>query len=244
MRKILIFLLFISAILFLTSVLMQEKDDLKAADASYLKASGIVKKMDMPAAGKTEAPALKTCDSSSYGLDCDIAEYLEKNLAWTAKNGVSFCSYEELGETKGKDRFLYAVCQEFYKEAGNIYLGSGIAVPLKLIATGGVYSHWVPRDGSYYSQDIQTMFPKDLREAAVNYANSEVLHKINILRAEHYFDATIEYSVEKVMDQDCADDIDCITPGEYLLRSNCQYAARCVQGKCAVVCPDYYYPGN
>jgi hypothetical protein len=244
MRKILIFLLFLSAIFFLTSVLMLEKDDLKAADAPYFKASGSAKKTDMPAAKKTEAPVPKTCDSSSYGLDCDIAEYLEKNLAWTAKNGVSFCSYEELGEPKGKDRFLYAVCQEFYKEAGNIYLGSGVATPLKLIAAGGAYSHWVPRDGSYYSQDIQTMFPGDLQEAAANYENSEVLHKINILRAEHYFNAAIEYSVEKVLDQDCADDIDCITPGEYLLRSSCQYAARCVQGKCAVVCPDYYYSGN
>ncbi|HOX29870.1 MAG TPA: hypothetical protein P5080_02770 [Candidatus Paceibacterota bacterium] len=244
MKKLLVFLLLFSVVLFLTSVLMLEKSDPTTADisqplksASHSEESGI-----SPAVEVTKTPIPKTCDLSSYGLDCDIAEYLEKNLAWTVKNGVKFCSYEELGESKGKDRFLYAVCQEFYAEAGNIYIGSGISVPLKLIAANGVFSHWVPRDGSYYSQDIKMMFPKDLQEAAINYANYEVLNKINTLRAEHYFNASIKYSVEKITDQGCFDDIDCLTPGEYLMRSNCQYTARCVQGKCAVVCPDYYYP--
>jgi hypothetical protein len=35
----------------------------------------------------------------------------------------------------------------------------------------------------------------------------------------------------------CAADIDCATPMDYLTRSSCPFASRCLQGKCAVTCP-------
>jgi hypothetical protein len=36
----------------------------------------------------------------------------------------------------------------------------------------------------------------------------------------------------------CVKDSDCVTPGEYLMRSNCPYTSICVENKCVVVCPD------
>lgn len=246
MRRILVILLFLSSISFLTSVLMAEKSGLKAAslDRSLEKTSQIKKAGPADVDKESENPGQKTCDPAAYGLDCDILRYLEKNLTRAIKDGVVFCSYEELVDSgNGENRFLYAACQEFYLKNGKIYMGSGILTPVKLIVSNGVFSHWVPRDGSYFANDIKTIFPESLQEEAINYRNYEILQKINVLRAENYFNATIEYSVQESLDQTCVESIDCATPGKYQILSNCRYEARCIAGKCAVICPNYYFPG-
>lgn len=46
------------------------------------------------------------------------------------------------------------------------------------------------------------------------------------------------YQIEKVLDQACANDDDCLVPADYAIRSNCPYEARCLDNKCTVVCPD------
>lgn len=45
------------------------------------------------------------------------------------------------------------------------------------------------------------------------------------------------YDIAEVLDQDCQAKEDCQTPDSYLLRSNCPYESRCLEGKCTVVCP-------
>ncbi len=35
----------------------------------------------------------------------------------------------------------------------------------------------------------------------------------------------------------CATHEDCVTPGSYLMRSNCPFTSRCISDHCAVVCP-------
>ncbi len=48
-----------------------------------------------------------------------------------------------------------------------------------------------------------------------------------------------DYQIEKVLDIDCQLDIDCITPGEYMMQSRCPFVSKCLENKCTVVCPNY-----
>lgn len=40
-------------------------------------------------------------------------------------------------------------------------------------------------------------------------------------------------------DGECEADSDCDLPGEYAARSSCPFQARCLDGQCAIVCPDF-----
>jgi hypothetical protein len=45
------------------------------------------------------------------------------------------------------------------------------------------------------------------------------------------------FIIEKTGDTICQIDADCVTPAEYLIRSNCPYFSKCLNGYCSVVCP-------
>lgn len=45
------------------------------------------------------------------------------------------------------------------------------------------------------------------------------------------------YTIEKVLEVSCQKDGDCETPVEYLLQSRCPFKSKCLDNKCAVVCP-------
>ncbi len=47
------------------------------------------------------------------------------------------------------------------------------------------------------------------------------------------------YEVKETLNVSCTEDIDCKTPGEYLIQSNCPYTSLCLKNKCTVVCPGY-----
>jgi len=180
------------------------------------------------------------CDLSVYGLDCNIAQYLENNLVQTSNNGQKFCSYEKIGASAaGDSTYLNYLCQEFYLSSGKIYEGSGVAGPAKITADAvGGYRHWIPRDGSYFAEDINEFFPKEYQTAAFN-PDTEKLAQMNRERGRAFFHADFDYHVEKTTDIVCAHDFDCVTPGEYLMQNRCPFTSTCLQGKCAVICPDF-----
>ena len=47
------------------------------------------------------------------------------------------------------------------------------------------------------------------------------------------------YQVEKITDVVCRQDSECVTPGEYLMVSRCPFTSKCVDGQCAVICPNF-----
>lgn len=243
MRKILVFLLFLSAVFLSAAVLIADKNRLKEgsfpADEKVpaKDASGFV-----PAAPGADLPAAdKNCDLSAYGMDCAIAGFLEKNLAWTAAGGVDFCSYEEFFAPNAAGKiYLNAACEEFFESNGKIYIGSGTQTPAMITDSGGVKELWTPRDGGYNSSDVRAVFPDGASDAALNFEGYDRLHKINMMRAEKYFGLPIDYKVSETLKTGCFTDLDCLTPGEYLMMSNCRYISLCLAGKCAVVCPNYY----
>jgi uncharacterized protein len=50
---------------------------------------------------------------------------------------------------------------------------------------------------------------------------------------------TNNYTITEQTNESCQEDIECKTPGEYLIRSSCPFTSKCIGGKCAVVCPKF-----
>jgi len=212
-----------------------------------------------PGQGETEIEALpageeeshqgrsgigEVCDLSAYNLDCGIVKYLEENIAWTTqKKSVDFCAYELMNPSADENPlYLYATCEEFYvADNGKIYEASGTMVPVKLTKSGSAYTSWMPRDGSMNDEDMKANFPADYQpqNRKIGY---EYLETVVRQRAEAYFNASFDYQVEKTLDQSCTQDIECTTPGEYLMMSRCRFISLCIDAKCTVVCPNPYNP--
>jgi hypothetical protein len=47
------------------------------------------------------------------------------------------------------------------------------------------------------------------------------------------------FYVEKVLEESCSSDDDCETPMDYLIRSSCPFTSKCLEGRCAVICPNF-----
>ena len=52
-------------------------------------------------------------------------------------------------------------------------------------------------------------------------------------------ECTETYVADKITETNCTSDEQCITPPEYLMRSSCPYTSKCINEKCAVVCPRF-----
>lgn len=246
MNKLTIFILISAAILTFVAVSIIPQTIIPDYDSEGL---SIRKErnsdIDAVKSEKTETPFAGECDLSVYNIDCDIAEYLEKNFAAAAKGGKVFCAYEKIGQSDGEEAvYLNYSCEEFYLDGGKIYEGSGAAGPAKIIKLDdGSLSHWVPRDGSYFARDIDEFFPSEYRDKAMN-SYDEIIWQINRERAKIGFNADFDYKVEKMTDIVCVHDFECSTPGDYLAMSRCPFASMCVAGRCAVICPNFQNLNN
>lgn len=52
--------------------------------------------------------------------------------------------------------------------------------------------------------------------------------------------STENFTVAEITDVSCTVDTECVTPNDYLIRSNCPYTSRCLQNKCSIICPEPY----
>jgi len=114
-----------------------------------------------------EQVRLRAADWGSIPERDSLEGYLVANLGITSHGGQAFCAYESLeaGESADGKRYLWVVCQECYREQGELESGSGSSLPveLQLLETDGhlrVIGHRVPRDGTYYGADVRALFPK------------------------------------------------------------------------------------
>lgn len=207
----------------------------------YDNADIIIKKSAAPntKAGQNQLSTAAGCAASIYGLDCGITNYLEGNMIQPIAGGKVFCVYEKIGASESGDTtYLNYSCSEFYVAKGKIYEGSGQAGPAKITALeGGLFSQWIPRDGSYFARDIQESFPPEYQAAALNPL-SEKMSLINRQRAQDFFKADFDYKIEKVTSTACSYDFECATPAEYLMMSRCPFTSKCVDNKCAIICPN------
>lgn len=56
--------------------------------------------------------------------------------------------------------------------------------------------------------------------------------------AENPSEVEAEFEIIEVLEQSCELDADCETPFKYAILSNCPHSAKCIGGKCSVICPN------
>jgi putative hemolysin len=67
------------------------------------------------------------------------------------------------------------------------------------------------------------------------FSNGQECEEWKFMRGE----CNTNYKISEVLNDTCLTDQDCETPVNYLLRSNCPYTTKCLENKCAVVCPTF-----
>jgi len=117
----------------------------------------------------------------------NIKIYLEENIWKPNRGGKTFCAYEILGEESGLDihqYYLWALCKEYYLENSKLREAGGTSLPVAITLqresnTYKVIGHEVPRNGSFYKEEIERIFPENIRRNKmfsndVNYHNQHI----------------------------------------------------------------------
>lgn len=112
--------------------------------------------------------AVNTVDDLAPAME----EYLAGQLVEPHFGGQVFCSVEVFGFEAEQDAgfaFVWAYCMEFTADEGELSRGSGISAPVMVFMTPYNDSYLpteyeMPRNGSYYGDDINDMFPPDVVE--------------------------------------------------------------------------------
>jgi hypothetical protein len=125
-----------------------------------------------------------------------VKEYLPKVLE-TSYGGTVFCGnhyygYEEYKDISSVNVYVWAYCEEYYIDNGEIKMGSGVSEPVKLrmeyknnILT--VIDHKVPGDGSLYASSIKEMFPEVYQKEAISGFDVSLLFPSPKEQARIYF---------------------------------------------------------
>ena len=72
-----------------------------------------------------------------------------------------------------------------------------------------------------------------------NLNNNDVIknEKSGIEVREELIKEENNFEIVEVLDVPCDVDIDCKTPGIYMIQSHCPYNSKCIESKCSVICP-------
>jgi len=134
--------------------------------------------------------------TGSVSLANAITTYLDENLLLPNFGGKVFTAHEILG-AKAEEIYVWAYAQEFYKQNNALEKGTGLSCPavLTIDSQDGkevkIVDHKLPRDGSFYSQDIKTMFPKKVQDAIFNINQGQTIPELSYQveeRAKKWFD--------------------------------------------------------
>ncbi len=141
---------------------------------SQLASTQITKLVSQTMPAVTSTPAVTPSPTPSLKLDTadsqTINSFLVASLGIKTHNlGRVYCAYKILNSGISRPRviYLWAICQEYYSNQGNIIPGSGISVPLTLVVTWNnsglqIISHRIPRAGVNYQSDLKDIFPSDM----------------------------------------------------------------------------------
>ena len=104
-----------------------------------------------------------------------IENYINENVLKPEFGGKVFCVFNKYGSEENNDKiyyYLWAYCEEYYKKDDVILMGSGVSMPVKLIASKNkngiqIESFIQPLDGEDYSKSIRNMFPENYALEAI-----------------------------------------------------------------------------
>lgn len=120
----------------------------------------------------------------------EIERYISQEVMDPNFGGEVFNAYEILATNGEKGEiYLWALIEEYYKEGAEVEQGSGMSVPmvLKVDRSEGAFkviSHTLPRDGSFYADDIKEMFPYFAEIKALDYPSIHIKKLIEEVETE------------------------------------------------------------
>lgn len=130
--------------------------------------------------------------SLSNGDKQEISQYLNEEVMDPNLNGQVYSVYEVLQSNQDiGEVYIWAYIQEYYESDALLESGTGMSLPMVLhVERVGdsleVKSHVLPRDGSYYSEDIKTLFPRRIQNKIHDYPSKnmenlvvEIENKVN-----------------------------------------------------------------
>jgi hypothetical protein len=111
-----------------------------------------------------------TLDLTQFAASPSIKTYLNTQVASRGFNGQPYCAYEVLGAEatdRGYNLYIWALCQEYYRQNNKLELGTGGAFPVALVVQRDgdqfeAISHRQPREGGLYAEDLPVIFPKNV----------------------------------------------------------------------------------
>lgn len=126
-----------------------------------------------------------------------LAKYLPENLLEPSYEGKVFCAnhlygYDEDQTTNLVKAYVWAYCEEYYQENGQLKMGSGVSEPVLVtleLQNGllGVQGHREPGNGSLYAPSIKEMFPEDYASQAIKGYSVDQFEPSPLEQAEAYY---------------------------------------------------------
>ncbi|HBU70332.1 MAG TPA: hypothetical protein DEE98_08135 [Elusimicrobia bacterium] len=107
------------------------------------------------------------CGKKTQARD-DLSEYLSSNIGITSFGGKVFCSYKSLGSRDSggtTEKYLWALCQEFYLENGVLKKGAEKSAPIILDAARSVNDYKITGIRTAGESARTDSFAEVLREA-------------------------------------------------------------------------------
>jgi len=130
------------------------------------------------------------CPFANDQVEKAITDYLltQKYFSWkTTTDSRNFCVIENLNPTEEGlfPLYVWARCGEFVLQNGKLKELSGVSVPAKIDYPNELsfydlskFSYEVPRDGSFYSKEIKTIFPLNVQKVIFAFDIANLNKKI------------------------------------------------------------------
>lgn len=118
--------------------------------------------------------------SLSNGDQQVINLYLSEEVMDPNFGGEVFSVYEVLQSNKDAGEiYIWALIEEYYETDTGLEPGTGMSVPMVLhVEQNGdlleISNHTLPRDGSYYPEDIKTLFPRRIQSKINDYPSKNM----------------------------------------------------------------------
>jgi len=121
-----------------------------------------------------------------------ITDYLliQKHFSWkTGNNSYNFCAIENLNpENDLFPLYVWVYCGEYVVQDDKLETLSGSSGPVKINYPNELsfydlsrFSYEAPRDGSYYSEDIKKIFPKNIQQRISNFNMENIIKRIETI---------------------------------------------------------------
>lgn len=149
------------------------------------------------------------CTYDSKKVEEKVIDYLENSVLVPNFGGQVFADFYELGKDENK-LFNWAYICEYYKENGQLKLGSAHSGPMIIFFAkdGSIKDHWEPKPGQDYSETVRARIPEKYQEEILNF---QTKHKevINDLKESVKKRARQEKTVKEEADK-------VLSPGEVI----------------------------